>query len=82
MSFTYTYTHVVPTVFVDLQVDGHTWMPNTGDKITLDRAMQHPYLELVDHEVPSKTTITAPLVASNEPTTTSAVVDGNNDTKE
>lgn len=47
MSFTYRYTHSVPTVFTGIQQFGHTWTANPGDEITLDYPVGHPHLELV-----------------------------------
>jgi hypothetical protein len=37
----------LPTVFITLQKDGHTWVPNTGDTIDLDTEVGHPLLELM-----------------------------------
>ena len=53
----YRYTHDVPNVFIDLVKDGHTWVPNKGDTITTDTAVNHPYLELVEDEVEQETPV-------------------------
>lgn len=48
MTYTYRYTGSVPTVFISLVKDGHTWVPNYGDTITTSVPVHHPWLELID----------------------------------
>ena len=46
--YTYRYTGDLPTVFVSLIKDGHTWMPSKGDTIDSTDPISHPLLEFVD----------------------------------
>ena len=43
----YRYTGDVPTVFITLQKDGHTWVPSKGDEIDSQEEIGHPLLELI-----------------------------------
>jgi len=43
----YSYSGDEPTVFISLQQDGETWVPNHGDEIELDEPVTHPLLELI-----------------------------------
>ena len=43
----YQYTHDVPTVFISLLKDGHTWVPSKGDTIEVDEPIAHAHLMLV-----------------------------------
>ncbi len=47
----------VPTVFISLKKDGHTWVPKTGDEITSPTPIGHPLLELVAPVVTAKTIV-------------------------
>ena len=44
---TYQYTGDLPTTFIHLQKDGHTWQPNKGDTIELNEPIDHPLLILI-----------------------------------
>ena len=52
MPYRYRYTGDLPTVFISLVKDGHTFAPNKGDTIDWPTAIGHPLLELVVEEVP------------------------------
>lgn len=41
----------MPTVFITLQKDGHTWVPDTGDEIETEEEIGHPSLERITDEV-------------------------------
>jgi hypothetical protein len=49
---TYRYLGDLPTVFISLVKDGHTFAPNKGDTIDWPVPIGHPLLELVVDEVP------------------------------
>lgn len=48
MTYTYRYNGDLPTVFISLSKEGHTWVPETGDTITTVVPVAHPLLELID----------------------------------
>jgi hypothetical protein len=55
MSFTYRYTGDVPTAFITIQKNGHTWVPSKDDTIKWPYPLAHPLLEEVIKEaVPAR----------------------------
>jgi len=52
---TYRYTGDLPTVFITLQSNGETWVPNNGDTITVDEPIAHPLLvEVIEVQAEAK----------------------------
>lgn len=64
---TYRYTGDVPTVFITLQKDGHTWVPSKGDEIDSQDEIGHPLLELIGKDsAPSGSDVQAEVPAEQE----------------
>lgn len=55
MTYKYRYTGDVPTVFITLMKNGHTWVPKRDDTYSSLTPITHPLLELVVDAKPAVT---------------------------
>jgi len=76
---TYRYVGDLPTVFISLVKDGHTFAPNKGGTIDWPTAIGHPLLELVVEEVPATKVDEVKKVVAEEPEESVAEEDDGDD---